>query len=144
MVEGTRGVTLLELLVLLGLLAVLAGAAAPYVATMMGGLELRSAALRVAGALTSARYASLADGRPWWVRVVDETTFEVGAEGADFARTRLPGRVRFLAATSGGHVRFRPTGWAENATFTLGSDEGQRRVVVNQRGRVSVRAGATP
>ena len=141
MVDRVRGVTLLELLVVLGLFAVLAGVAAPHVSGMTGALELRSGALRVASALTRARFAALAHGQAWWVRVVDESTFEVGPEGASASRTRLPGRVRFLGATSGGDVRFRPNGWADNATFTLGRDHDARSVVVNQRGRVTVRDG---
>jgi len=141
MVDRARGVTLLELLVLLGLFSVLAGAAAPYASQMMGALELRAGALRVASGFSRARFAALAHGRPWRVRVVGPAAFEVGAEGEEPGRIALPGRVRFVGATSGGDVRFRPNGWAENATFTLGRGNEMRAVVVNQRGRVTVRAG---
>jgi len=142
MVDRHRGFTLLELLVLLGLFGVLAGAASVYVSPMVRGLEVRTGAVRVASALTRARVAALADGRPWSVRVVGPSTLEIGEEGAPAQRTELPSRVRFLSVTSGGDVRFRPNGWAENATFTIGSEDEVRRVVVNQRGRISVRSGA--
>lgn len=141
MVDRRRGVTLLELLVLLGLFGVLAGAAVPYVSPMVRALEVRAGAIRVASALTRARVAALANGRPWSVRVVGPSTFEIGGEGAPAERTQLPASVRFLAVTSGGEVRFRPNGWAENATFTLGAEGEVRRVVVNQRGKVTVRTG---
>lgn len=140
--DRTRGVTLLELLALLAVLAVLVGTVAPHMRGMMGGLELRAGTLRLASALTRARYAALAHGRDWWVRVVDEASFESGPDGAGASRTRLPAGVRFVSATSGGEVRFRPNGWADNATFTLGRGPSERAVVVNQRGRITVRAGA--
>ena len=137
-VDRTRGVTLLELLVF-GLLSLFAGAAVPQLSSMMGMLELRAGALRMASALTRARFAALAHGEPWWVRVVGPSAFEVGPEGIAPVRTQLPGNVRFVAVTSGGEVRFGPNGWAENATFTLGYAEHERSVVVNQRGRVRLR-----
>lgn len=143
MVDRMRGVTLLELLVVLGLFGVFAGAATPYFAAMRSGLEARSSALRVAGALTRARFGALAENHAWRVRVVGPSTLEVGREGAPPAVERLAGRARFLSFTSGGDVRFRPDGWAENATFTVVSGREVRRVVVNQRGRVSVRAGVS-
>jgi Tfp pilus assembly protein FimT len=140
--DPSRGVTLLELLVLLGLLSVLAGAAAPRVTGMMDALELRAGAVRLASTLVRARLAALADGRAWWVRIVDARAFEIGPEGGEPSRAELPGRVRFVGATSGGDVRFAPSGWAENATFTLRRDHLARSVVVNQRGRVRIAAGS--
>ncbi len=141
MVDRRRGFTLLELLVLLGVLGIVALASAPHVAAMRSALELRAASLRVASEMTRARYGALAEGRTWWVRVVDATTLEVEPEGGDATRARLPGQTRFVASTSGGDVRFRPNGWGENATFTLGARGERRRVVVNQRGRIEVRPG---
>ena len=40
--------------------------------------------------------------------------------------------------TSGGDVRFFSSGMVDNATFTLGVGDARRRVIVNQRGRVTV------
>jgi len=139
-IDRTRGVTLLELLVVLALLGAAAGVAAPHVYGMMERLEVRAGALRVASAFTRARLAALAHGRPWRVRIVDARTLTVGPDGAPARRVHLPGAVRFVGATSGGEVRFRPNGWAENATFTLGRGPRARSVVVNQRGRITVRS----
>jgi hypothetical protein len=50
----------------------------------------------------------------------------------------LPAGTFVAAATSGGDVRFSAAGLADNATFTLGAGALRRRVVVNQRGRVTV------
>lgn len=138
-VASPSGVTLLELLVALGLFAVLAGVAAPYMGEMRAALEVRSSTLRVAAALRKARVAALAQGRTWVLRVVDGSSFDVGAEGTEGTRTRLEGRARFLSTTAGGEVRFGPGGWAGNATFVVGIDDDARRVVVNQRGRIVIR-----
>jgi hypothetical protein len=52
----------------------------------------------------------------------------------------LPGGVAVSAAPARGGVLFHQSGWAENATFELGSASstkpGRRRVIVNQRGRI--------
>ncbi len=138
-VDGQRGVTLLELLVLLGALGVVVGSATPWTAGLLRQLETRSGAVRVASALTRARYGALAEGRSWTVRVLDERTFEVGPLETRRERQALPQSVRFLDVNSGGDVRFSSGGGAENATFVIGNAVARRVVVVNQRGRVSVR-----
>ena len=137
MLFRTRGTTLLELLVVLGLLSVVLGTVSPRLSEVLAGVELRSGAWRLSSALMRARFGALAHGNIWSVAVTDPSAFEVGSV-AGVERISLPGRVRFLRATSGGEVRFRPNGGAENATFTLGHGARTRAVVVNQRGRVSV------
>ena len=134
-----QGFTLLEVLVVLSILAILAGSAWPRVAALRQGLEVRSATLIVASLLTRARYAAMAKGRAWYVRVASPSTLEVGPVDGVLVPTTLPPGASVLGATSGGDVRFRPNGSAENATFRIGRDAVERWVVVNQRGRVSVR-----
>lgn len=143
MVLRACGTTLLELLVVLGLIALVLAAVSPRMGDVLAAAELRSGALRLSSALTRARFAALAQGSPWLVRVVDERSFTVGSP-AGVDHIRLPGLVRIVATTSGGDVRFQPNGWAENATFTLEHHGRVRRVVVNQRGRVVVGAAEAP
>jgi type II secretory pathway pseudopilin PulG len=132
---------LLEAVVVLGLAAVLSATVAPSISVMMGGLELRAAAVQLASALVRARVAALGEGRPWRVRVSDSrSSFEVGPLDGPLVAESLPGNVRFSRATSGGEVLLAPTGWAENATFTLERSGREREVVLNQRGRVTLRA----
>ena len=137
--RSRSGFTLLELVLVLALLAVMAGVAAPGLAAFQGGLELRSGAMRVASALLRARMGALADGAPWELRVIGPSSFEVGPEGSEPGQEILPGGVVFARVTSGGDVRFQPTGRADNATFTLARSGQEREVVVNQRGRISLR-----
>ena len=139
MVDDVRGVTLLELVVLLGVLSILGGLASPKFAGALEGLELHSGALRVVAELRRARHGALAEGRVWALRRIDARTFSVGPQDGPQRTISLPARVRFTATTSGGEVLFRPGGWAENATFEVGLNGSFRAVVVNQRGRISLR-----
>jgi prepilin-type N-terminal cleavage/methylation domain-containing protein len=139
--KDSRGVTLLELLVTLAVIGLMAVAAWPRLTAMGAGLELRAGVMRLASAFLRARTAALARGRAWEVRVLDDRTFAVGAVGEAAVRTELPPGVRFVRSTAGGVVRFSPSGRAGNATLVLAASGLRRSVVVNQRGRVSVRAG---
>ena len=135
--RGAGGCTLLEALVVLAVIAVVAGAAVPHAAGIASGIDLRSGALRLASALIRARAAALREGRSW-VLEASERDFVLGPRGAPEQRESFPGRVRLRAATSGGDVRFAPDGTAENASFVLALEGQERRVVVNQRGRVNL------
>lgn len=137
------GVTLLELLVTLAVFGAMAGSAWPHVSAMRAGLELRAGVLRLTSALLRARTAALAGGRAWEVRVVDDRTFAQGAVGEDGVLTTLPSGVRFVHWTAGGVVRFSSAGRAGNATWILAAGDLRQSVVINQRGRVSVRREAT-
>jgi prepilin-type N-terminal cleavage/methylation domain-containing protein len=135
--HGRGGFTLLEALVVIAVLALLGGAVAPHAAGIVAGIDLRAGALRLAAALVRGRMAALREGRVW-VLAASERGFALGPEGEPGAPERFPGRVRLRRASSRGDVRFSPDGTAENATWTLALDGRQRRVVVNQRGRVHV------
>lgn len=132
------GFTLLEALVVLAVIAVVVGAAVPRAAGIAAGIDLRSGAIRLASALIRARAAALREGRSW-VLEASERGFTLGPRRApEQQRETFPGRVRLRAATSGGDVRLAPDGTAENASFVLVLDGQERRVVVNQRGRVHI------
>jgi len=139
-----RGVTLLDVLVTLGIAAVIAASAAPRVFDLLGGLELRAGAMRVSSAFVRARLAALSEARTWVVRTAGDHTIEIGPLDEEATREDLPGLVRFARATSGGEVRFAPSGWAENATFTVARGDRERAVTVNQRGRVTLREEVGP
>lgn len=132
------GASLVETVVVLALAGVLLGAAWPRAAALLDVVELRSAAVRFAAALSRGRIAALSEGRAWRLRLDGLTRYVVAPLDGDATPERLPERVFFAGATSGGDVRFFSSGLADNATFTLGVGDARRRVVVNQRGRVTV------
>ncbi|MEO2167028.1 MAG: GspH/FimT family pseudopilin [bacterium] len=137
MARASDGFTLFELLVAIGLLAILAALAAPGFRTLAGGWQLRAAALRVAGTLTQARAGALRGSESWSVRTAGDALL-FGPDLATPQRVALPAGI-LVSVNSGGTVRFSRTGYAENATFRLLGEQGERRVVVNQRGRITLK-----
>lgn len=134
MARTSHGFTLLELLVAIGLLAILAGVAAPGFGALAGGWQLRAAALRVAGTLNRARAGALRGSESWSVRASGDALL-FGPVRGRAQRVAMPAGI-FVSVNSGGVVQFSRAGYAENATFRLLGDQGERRVVVNQRGRI--------
>jgi type II secretory pathway pseudopilin PulG len=132
-----RGLTLLEAIATLGIVAVVIVAAAPRASGVLAALEVRAGAVRVASAMIRGRIGALREGRTW-VLAAGARELALGPLGEEPVREKLPGRARVRSATSGGEVRFAPSGLAENATFTLGVDGREERVVLNQRGRVTL------
>lgn len=133
-----RGASLVETVLVLAVTGIVAGAAWPHVGALLDVIELRSASVRLAAALARGRTAALAEGRAWRLRVDGLSRFVLAPLDGDAAPETLPGHTFFASTTSGGDVRFFPSGLADNATFTLGAGEARRRVVVNQRGRLTV------
>lgn len=132
------GFSLLEVIVALAIGAIVLGATAPMVSALLGMVRLRTAAVEFGSALLRARSAALAEGRSWEVRRTAAGSFSVGPAGASGAPETLSGGATFGSATSGGTVRFSPSGVGENATFILTLGGREQRVVVNQRGRVTL------
>lgn len=132
------GASLVETVVVLAVAGILLGAAWPHAADLLDVVELRSAAVRFAAALSRGRTAALSEGRAWRLRLDGTTRFVIAPLDGDAPPEPLPDRVFFAGATSGGDVRFFPSGLVDNATFTLGAGNARRRVIVNQRGRVTV------
>lgn len=132
-----RGWTLLETIAALGVVAIVVAGAVPAASGVLAALELRAGVVRVASAMIRGRIAALREGRIW-VLAAGPRELSLGPLGEEPVREMLPGRVRVLSATSGGEVRFAPSGTAENATFTLAVGVQEERVVLNQRGRVTL------
>jgi Tfp pilus assembly protein FimT len=132
------GASLVETVLVLALASLLLGAAWPSVASYLEVAELRSATLHFAAALARGRMAALSEGRTWDLRLDGIRGYVLSPVGDDATTEQLPGTTFFAGATSGGAVRFYSSGLVDNATFTLGAGDSRRRVVVNQRGRVTV------
>ena len=132
------GSGLVETVVALAILALLVAIATPVVSSVLAGVQLRSGTTRLCAALLRGRAAALAEGRPWELRLSSGDAFATGPVGGVAVEEHLPRGVVFAGATSGGRVRFSPAGSAENATFVLSASGRERRVVLNQRGRITV------
>lgn len=153
-----RGFTLVELLVVLGVLTLLGAIAFVQLPPILARARLNSGARQVAEDLQVVRARAIAqnrrfrvtfrtsthdylveveDGSSWTQLVLHGHT----AEEADEALITLPPRVTINAVNSGGRVTFQPRGHVDGGiTVTLGAaaTAETRKVVVNLAGRVRI------
>src|SRR5437870_1284568 len=142
---GERGVTLLELLVVLMLMALIAGIAIPTFGGGVSSTDLKSAAREVAAGLRFARDQAIAQRA--------ESLLELNLQGRTFRvppdpRThRLPERLELKLYTAQrdlvdekiGAIRFFPDGGSNGGRVTLASGERKYDVDVDWlTGRVSI------
>ena len=149
--------TLVELLVVLGILAILAAIALPNMSPVVLGYRLRGAAWQLGGDLRLARQQAVSMQRRFRV-CLGNCAISVPAGSYSLERddgtpssaqwvslygvpTRLPEGVTLQATATS---TFRPNGAASGSTFTLTNLLGSYQVVVNSTGRVTVCRGTCP
>ena len=156
--SSLRGLTLLELLLVIVLLGILASLASLRAGPLLSRARLDRGARQVAADLQAARMKAIAQNsrfrvsfRPdsqdyvvdkdehgdWQRHALDAHT----SIAADDARLVLPPGVSITAVNSGGDVIFVPRGYVDaGMTIALGADGATepRRVVVNLAGRVRI------
>ncbi|GAB4373016.1 MAG: hypothetical protein Kow00128_22220 [Deltaproteobacteria bacterium] len=124
-----RGVTLLELVVVLVILGLVASLAAPSISGTLGAGRLRSGASDLRAVFTRARTLAVAEARPRVVRV-EVAGRRFGVDGEE--SRRLPDGVSVASARIGAkpveeerfRVRFYPDGSADGAEVILASEGG--------------------
>jgi hypothetical protein len=132
------GLTVIELAVALALAAAAATLGAPRVVELARTVRLAGAARTVATLLRLARAQALARSEPVEVRLdAARHLLELrDRAGRPLARHVLPPSVALSGGPARGRVLFDGLGSAENATLVLAAGARERRVIVNQRGRV--------
>jgi prepilin-type N-terminal cleavage/methylation domain-containing protein len=153
-----RGLTLIELLLVISLLGILAGFASLQVAPMLSRARLNRGARQIATDLQSVRMKAIAQNSRFrvtfssgtrdyvvdkdedgeWQRHILDAHDSIATTDAFIA---LPAGVSIAAVNSGGDVIFVPRGYVDaGITITLGSatEAERRRVVVNLAGRVRI------
>ena len=145
-----RGMSLLELLMVLVLVATLAGIGATVIGRQLPGRELHDAARTVAGELRFARARAIATGRPQ-VFVIDVNTRSW--QGADNRQGTLPEGLDVVAtkaleerpARDQAAVRFFPEGAATGGRIVIKRGEAAWRVdVAWLTGEVTLSRGEGP
>jgi general secretion pathway protein H len=143
--HGADGLTLIELVVVIAVVAAVTAFALPSIRRGSEGLQLRAGAGRVASLLREARQQAVTQRRPTRV------SLDAGGRGLALAwdgsaeplrRVELPDRFR-LEATSGSEaLTFSPRGLARDATWVVEAPGGRRLVVEvhGVTGRVAVAA----
>lgn len=138
--RNQRGTTLVETLVVVGLIGTLGFIGFVQLPIVMASLRVAGAAHEIAAALRLARGHALAGGQTIEVRF-DATarTMETRTSGgAVLERRTLPPTVALASLPAAARLRFTAIGTADNGTVRLASGGSARAIVVNQRGRVRV------
>ncbi len=157
--KGEGGVTLIEMIVTVGILALLLGIIALNAATFLGPLRLSSAARQVAIDLQLTRMKAIAQNRKFRALfTAGGTTYQVerrndadngwdlhalyghGTTASSAASISLPQGAEIQSANSGGNVIFQPRGTAENATIVIRHSAASttKSIVVNLAGRIRI------
>jgi general secretion pathway protein H len=124
-----RGLTLLELLVVLALMALVAAIAVPRFVGAVSGTELRSAAREVAAGLRAARSEAVAAKRETVVVYdVERRVFRVDRSPREHALPRgiemkLTGALADIENERVGAIRFFPDGGSNGGRVTLAAGE---------------------
>jgi type IV fimbrial biogenesis protein FimT len=147
--RGTeRGVTLVEVVVVLTVVAILMGAAVPTVGVALEGYRASGATADLYAAVHLTKARARAQGVTHaLVLEPDGRGFRIVADPGGEART-VEGPhplVDAAVATSNVTIQFSPKGFAVPAgTITIVSGGETRRIVVNLLGRARIAAGADP
>jgi general secretion pathway protein H len=140
-----RGVTLLELLVVLSLIGILVAMVVPTLGGGVSTTELKSSARQMAAALRLARSEALASRREHSVRVdLERRVFRVDGDAREIALPRDVELKLFtaqsdLVSDKAGAIRFFPDGGSNGGRVTLGAGERKYEVDVDWlTGRVAI------
>jgi general secretion pathway protein H len=147
-VRTTGGFTLVELVVVLAVLAVVTAFVLPSIRRGSDGLQVRSAAGRVASLLREARQRAVTQRRPTRVALQPgHHAVALAWDGSDetLRRVELSERLRLEAATGGETLTFSPRGLVRDARWVVEGPSGRRLVVEvhGLTGRIAV-AAPTP
>jgi general secretion pathway protein H len=145
--HGASGLTLLELVVVLAVLATITALALPSIRRGSQNLQLRAGAGRVASLLREARLQAVTHRRA--TRVALESSHRGAALAWDgsnetLRRVELPERFRLATVTGGESLTFSPRGLGRDAQWLVEGPSGRKLVVEVHgiTGRVAITAQA--
>jgi prepilin-type N-terminal cleavage/methylation domain-containing protein len=133
------GFTTLELLVVLSILAILAGVSLPALLGMRDRITVRIAAVDAARTLADARSVALTASRRTAVRMDEVTNTLTVVSGPDTIRTLRLNEYGVQLRTTRDSIAFGPTGigWgAATATLTLTRGSERTSLAVSRLGRI--------
>jgi prepilin-type N-terminal cleavage/methylation domain-containing protein len=137
-----RGVTLIELLLVLTVTGLLFGIVLPRFATLADGLAVEEAAQHLVGAHRRARMTAILESRQVVLTIAPESlVIRLGSAGPE--SWRAPGPVDEGVALAGDakQIVFSPVGITtglSNASFELTRGNARRTVVVSRLGRTRI------
>jgi general secretion pathway protein H len=141
----SRGVTLLELLLVLSIMAIVAAMVVPVLGQGVSSSELKGSARKVAAALRFARSEALATRQDTRVMLnLEERTFQIERDPRQY---ELPKQMEIKLFTAQrdivnekmGAIRFFPDGGSNGGRVTLGAGERKYEIDVDWlTGRVAI------
>src|SRR5437879_1841308 len=108
--ESVRGFTLLELLIVVGIIGLLLVLIAPAFTTIRGGSDVTSAAYTIKGVLDTARTYAKANNTYSWVGLFEEDVSQASTNPATLGTGRL---VMSIVASKDGSIIYDPTNLAQ-------------------------------
>lgn len=129
------GMTLIEVLVVVALIAILIGVVLPKAAAIQESIELESGAQHLMRELNAAQVRAVKENRTVVFGFEDDDAYRIGADAA----RPLPGSLKFGSAPS--EIRFASFGplLTGPATIQIASPRGRTRsVMVNASGHVTL------
>jgi len=143
-----RGVTVVELIMVLAILAVGIAAVTPSVGSILPAIRAHGATVDLYGAIHLTKSRARATGLMHaLVLAPDGRSFRIVEDPAGAARTVIgpEALVDGAIATTNATIRFSPKGFAVPfGTITVRADGEVRRLIVNILGRVRVASGEPP
>ena len=143
--RGARGITLLELLVVLMLMGLIAAMSVPFLPGGVSSSELRGAAREVAAGLRYARSGAVASRQETrFLLDLEQRTFRIDGDNRSYAlpkavELKLFTAQRDLIDAKSGAIRFFPDGGSNGGRVTIASGERKFEVDVDWlTGRVAI------
>ncbi|MFL5494667.1 MAG: GspH/FimT family protein [Gemmatimonadales bacterium] len=137
-----RGLTLIELLLVLTVTGLLFGIVLPRFATLADGLAVEQAAQHLVGAHRRARMTAILQSQPIVLTIAPESlVIRVGSGGPESWRAAGPADEGVALAGGAKQIVFSPVGITtglSNATFQLTRGNARRSVVVSRLGRARI------
>jgi prepilin-type N-terminal cleavage/methylation domain-containing protein len=137
-----RGVTLIELLLVLTVTGLLLGIVLPRFATLADGLAVEQEAQHLVGAHRRSRMTALLESREILLTIAPESlVIRLGSAGPESWRASGPAAVGVALAGGAKQIVVSPVGITtglSNATFQLTRGDAHRVVVVSRLGRTRI------
>jgi prepilin-type N-terminal cleavage/methylation domain-containing protein len=141
-----KGVTLLELIIVLVIIGIGALLLAPNIGNWVPNYRLRGATRDVVSTLRTAQMKSVSINTDYRVRFPDATSYileylnTLGAFVAEGSQQTLPSGVQFTAFPPGSNFRFNPNSTASTGSLRLTNTRGSSRTIslTTATGRINV------
>jgi type IV fimbrial biogenesis protein FimT len=136
--RGTQGLTLVELILCMAILAVLLAVASPLLAQFSSGYKLRAAARELATDLQFTRLLAVKENRSFQVNC-DANSYHVVRVSDGFVAKARDFSTDYPEVTlSGGAFTFNSRGNAVSQTMTVSNLSASRNITVSSSGRVKL------